>query len=93
MVNTFAQAADLVEYFELVAKHPIYAVWPSTERPPLTLNPSYDPNDLYRWDVSLQEEELENWIPWWAPRCLIGHLYIPFQCGALELSENGVRGA
>lgn len=90
VVNNFAQAADLVEYFELVAKHPIYADWSSTERPPLTLNPSYDPNDLYRWDVSLREEELENWIPWWAPRCLIGHLYVPFHCGALELSQRGI---
>jgi hypothetical protein len=90
VVNKLAQATDLAEYFELVAKHPIDPVWPSRERPPLVLEPSSDPNDLYRWDVSLEEEELEPWVPWWAPRCLIGHLYVPFHCGALELSERGI---
>jgi hypothetical protein len=47
-------------------------------------------NDLYRWDWYTDEEELQDWIPWWAPRCVIGHLYIPFRCGRLELPPHGV---
>jgi hypothetical protein len=73
-----------------VAKHPIYPPWPSSQRPPLFLEPRFDPNDLYSWDVSLEEEELEPWVPWWAPRCVIGNLYVPFHCAALELSESGI---
>jgi hypothetical protein len=91
VVDTLAQAADLADYFELVSKYPIYPQWsPGRTRPPLALNATREPNDLYRWDVLLDEEELENWIPWWAPQCLIGHVYIPFQCNGLQLTEDGV---
>jgi hypothetical protein len=91
VVNTLAQAADLAEYFELVSKYPIYPQWSlGRARLPLALHATREPNDLYRWDVLLEEEELENWIPWWAPRCLIGHVYIPFQCNGLQLTEDGV---
>jgi hypothetical protein len=89
VLDKLAQDADLAEYFELVSKYPIYPPTLSIH-PALALQADREPNDLYKWDVLLDEEELENWIPWWAPQCVIGHVYIPFQCSGLQLTEDGV---
>lgn len=36
----------------------------------------------------MDEYEISAWIPWWAPRCLIGHWYIPFTCRCVRLPED-----
>jgi hypothetical protein len=47
-----------------------------------------EPNHLYRWDYPDDDEELRTWLPWWAPKCVVGHLYIPFSCKYLRVPEQ-----
>jgi hypothetical protein len=89
-----AQEADLSEYFHFISKYPIYPddAWYQWCRS-LELRPDLEPNNLYEWheDADIDGDELTNWIAWWVPRCLIGHLYIPIKCKALYLSEQSVE--
>jgi hypothetical protein len=82
-----AQSSGLSQYFELVSKYPIV---PSDEKHCLELKADREPNDLYRWDGFADEDEFQNWIPWWAPKSVIGHIYIPFNCKQAKLSPEGV---
>jgi hypothetical protein len=89
-----AHEADLTGYFELISKFPIYPdrEW-TTQSSSLELNAKFAPNDLYLWHWYTEEDQfdqLHDWIPWWAPRCVIGHLYIPFQCPQLKLPPHAV---
>jgi hypothetical protein len=87
VLTQFAQEANLAEYFALVSKYPIYL----DERGVPELKADRDPNDLHRWgDRFVGEDELQTWIPWWAPKCVIGHLYIPFNCRELFLFEDDI---
>jgi hypothetical protein len=43
---------------------------------------------LYSWDRTLEDYELQAWFPWWAPKCVIGHLYVRFQCAQLYLPKQ-----
>lgn len=90
--DKLAQDADLAEHFERVSKYPIYPdcpYWWSSSS--LTLDAKSEPNDIYDWDWITDEDEIEiQSIPWWAPRCVIGHLYVPFQIACLDLPEQGV---
>jgi hypothetical protein len=91
VLDSFAEEVDLSQYFELVSKYPLYPAEPSTRSQLLELEiERQKPNNLYEWDDFWDEDDLENWIPWWAPKCVIGHLYIPFLCSRLRLSERGV---
>lgn len=83
-----AEEADVSEYLGLIAKHPIYqdGSWFNWSNS-LELNSKYEPNPLYEWD---DDDEIQEFIPWWAPKCLIGHLYIPFQCGRVTLPDHSV---
>jgi hypothetical protein len=88
-----AQEVDVAEHFDLVSKYPIYpdCPWHSSSSS-LKLVPKYDPADIYDWDWLTDDDEicLQRVIPWWAPRCLIGNLYIPFETGCLHLPEKGI---
>ena len=84
---------DLAEHFERVSKYPIYPNCPYLESSnSLTLDAKCEPNDIYDWDWLSDEDEfdLQNCIPWWAPRCVIGHLYVPFGVNCLRLPEQGI---
>jgi hypothetical protein len=80
VLNSLARQAQLEEYFELIAK---YSVWPSDEwsasdpRNFLKFDPKAAPNSLSSWNDTMEDGELQYWVPWWAPKCVIGHLYIP----------------
>jgi len=94
----FAEAAELADYFDLVSKYPLYPrrhYWSSEIRAepkrPLMLRADREPNDdVYSWKESYEDDELHTWLPWWAPKCVIGHLYVPFRCKHVELPERVV---
>jgi hypothetical protein len=91
--DKFAQEVELSEYFELVSKYPVFPDCPYYESSNvLALDGEYVGNDIYRWDWMTDEDEIDvqSHIPWWAPRCVIGHLYIPFQTDCLYLPEQGI---
>ena len=96
IIAHFAQETDIAEYFELVSKYPIFPKepWPPETSFPsnkyLTLRDAREPNDLYHWNQSTEDGSLQNYIPWWAPKCVIGHLYVPFRCSNLELAPEKV---
>ena len=54
----------------------------------LEISPKREPNRLYSWQEFVDDEELRTWIPWWAPECVIGHLYVPFTCKGLRVPEE-----
>jgi hypothetical protein len=97
ILDTLAQDADLPRYFELVSKYPIYpyeSILSKSDKAiqsgqMLELDAEREPNRLFSWDNFADDDELNNWIPWWAPKCVIGHLYVPFQCSRLRLTEKG----
>lgn len=94
VMTSFSQQAELGEYFEFVSKYPLYpeGSWPEKSYPRneyLELQSDREPNDLTRWERSLEDEEL-SFVPWWAPKCVIGHLYVPFYCTPLTLTAAGV---
>ncbi len=82
-----AQSSGLPQYFELVSKYPVV---PSNEVRGLELRDDREPNDLYRWDGFADEDEFQNWVPWWAPKSVIGHIYIPFDCKQAKVNPEGV---
>lgn len=94
-----AEEADLGEYFELVSK---YSLEPAGNRLEPDSSPSNrylclradgEPNYLHRWERLLEDDDPPHYVPWWAPKCVIGHLYVPFQCTVLKLSDEGVAEA
>ena len=91
VLDVFADEVDLAQYFDLVSKYPIYPAEADLRSSLLLeLKVKGGPNNLYVWDDYLDEDELDHWIPWWAPKCVIGHLYIPFLCSRLRLSKRGL---
>ena len=91
MCNRLAHEADLADFFALVSKHPIFPddawyQWTNS----LELKANLQPNHIYEWGWDTDEDEIEEWIPWWAPRCLIGHWYLPFNCQEARLPEDSV---
>ena len=89
VLHKLAHTVDLAGYFELVSKYPIY---PADEgRRCLKLQSDRAPNDLHQWDDFVEEDELQHWIPWWAPKCVIGHLYVPFNCNQILLPESATN--
>jgi hypothetical protein len=92
VLERLAEETDLAEFLALVSKHPIYpetAAWHAWNNS-LRLQSELDPNPIYKWGWDTDEDEFEEWIPWWAPKCVIGHLYIPFRCKQLVVPEDGV---
>jgi len=90
--NSLAQKADLPKYFELVSKYPVYPKDNYRNSGSLELEVHREPNNLDSWDCdySLGDSELQFWIPWWAPKCVVGHLYVPVPCRVLTLPEDCV---
>jgi hypothetical protein len=91
--DKFAREVELAEHFELVSKYPVFPNCPYYESSNvLAMDGKYVGNDIYHWDWMTDEDELDLQchIPWWAPRCVIGHLYIPFQTDCLNLPEQGI---
>jgi hypothetical protein len=43
---------------------------------------------FHDWGWDTDEYETSEWIPWWAPRCLIAHWYIPFTCQCVRLPDD-----
>jgi hypothetical protein len=89
MSDRFAHETDLAEFFALLAKHPIFPddAWYQWTHA-LELKADHEPNSIYDWGWDTDEYEISEWIPWWAPRCLIGHWYIPFTCRCVRLPED-----
>jgi hypothetical protein len=91
VLEKLAEETDLAEFLALVSKHPIFPTdawyqWTNS----LNLESERDANHIYEWGWDRDEDEFAEWIPWWAPKCVIGHLYIPFQCKRLNAPEHGV---
>ena len=87
--NRLADEIDLAEFFALLAKHPVFPdrawfQWTNA----LELKADHEPNSIYDWGWDTDEYETSEWIPWWAPRCLIAHWYIPFTCQCVRLPDD-----
>jgi hypothetical protein len=85
VANKLADEGQLADFFSIVSKHPIFPTdawyqWNNS----LELLPNLDPNHLHAW-VEDDQDELQVYIPWWAPKCLIGHWYIPFNCKKIDI--------
>lgn len=97
VLNRLVQECDLQEYFDRVSKYPVYdnstdrnGKWNAREL--LYFHPNKAPNDLYEWNNFLEDEdEIQNWIPWWAPKCIVGHIYVPMDCNSLRLASKVVE--
>jgi hypothetical protein len=91
--DKLAQDVELAKHFERVSKYSIHpdCPWWQTSNS-LALDSKYNGNDIYDWDWLTDDDEidLQSPIPWWAPRCLIGHLYIPFHSRCFDVPEQGV---
>jgi hypothetical protein len=87
--DRLADETDLAEFLALLAKHPIFPddAWYQWTHA-LELKADHEPNSIYDWGWDTDEYEASEWIPWWAPRCLIGYLYIPFTCRCVRLPED-----
>jgi len=48
----------------------------------------HDPNQIPMSDWSPDEDELQESIPWWAPKCVVGHWYIPFSCKRVRVPDQ-----
>lgn len=89
MSDRLADDTDLAEFFALLAKHPIFPDGPWYRwNHALELTPDHEPNSLYDWGWDMDEYEISEGIPWWAPRCLIGYWYIPFTCRCITVPDN-----
>jgi hypothetical protein len=90
--ESLARQVDLDEYFQTVSKFPIYPVNPASPNWPsggvLEFVSERDPNRLYKWDQFVDDDQIQTWIPWWAPKCVIGHLYVPFSCKCLRVPKQ-----
>jgi hypothetical protein len=89
--DRLADETDLAEFFALLAKHPIFPddAWYQWTHA-LELKTDHEPNSVYDWGWDTDEYEISEWIPWWAPRCLIGYWYIPFTCRCVRVPEDKV---
>jgi hypothetical protein len=87
--DRLADETDLAEFLALLAKHPIFPddAWYQWTHA-LELKADHEPNSIYGWGWDTDEYETDEWIPWWAPRCLIGYWYIPFTCRCVRLPEG-----
>ncbi|MBS4083709.1 MAG: hypothetical protein KGZ73_09185 [Rhizobiales bacterium] len=89
MCDRLADETELAEFFALIAKHPIFPSGPWLNcNDKLELYPEHEPNILYDWDDDNEGDLLPLSIPWWAPRCIVGHLYIPFTCFCVQIPER-----
>ncbi|MCP1974285.1 hypothetical protein [Bradyrhizobium elkanii] len=88
VLKRFAREAQLGEYFELISKYSVAPIddWPRTDL--VAFEPAHAPQNLFVWDDVTDDYELEFWIPWWAPKCVIGHLYIPFQTNLFSCAKD-----
>ena len=91
MSDRLADETELADFFALVAKHPIFPneawyQWTHT----LELKVEHEANQIHEWGWDSDEYEINEWIPWWAPRCLIGHWYIPFKCRRVRVPQDSV---
>jgi hypothetical protein len=93
VVDKLAQDTDLAEHFDRVSKHPIYPDCPYYEGSnTLKVDLKYHPNDIYEWDWITDDNEIDlHSLPWWAPKCLIGYLYIAFESQCLHLPKKGTE--
>ena len=91
MSDRLADEAELADFFALIEKHPIFPddAWNQWTHA-LELNVNYEPHRIYEWGWDTDEYELDEWIPWWAPRCLIGYWYVPFTCRYVRVPEGSV---
>jgi hypothetical protein len=71
VLDKLAQDTDLNEYFDLLQKYPVYPADRYSDS--LELDAKEEPHDLYSRDRTLEDYELQAWIPWWASKCVIGH--------------------
>ena len=86
-----AEETELTDFLALVSKHPVFPTeawyqWTNS----LRIEPELDPNHVYGWGWDSDEDDFDEWIPWWAPKCVIGHLYIPFKCNRVNVPKNEV---
>ncbi|MGA7787252.1 MAG: hypothetical protein WCA56_03695, partial [Xanthobacteraceae bacterium] len=92
--GALAEQVELDEYFETISKYPIYPMdYDSPNRKTgrlLDLVSKREPNRLHSWDTFLDDDELQTWLPWWAPKCVLGHLYVRFVCKSLSVPEQCV---
>lgn len=89
MSDRLSDETNFADLLALLAKHPIFpneAWYQWTNQ--LELKANLQANSLYEWGSDLDDYELNEWIPWWAPRCLIGHLYVPFSCRAVHVARK-----
>jgi hypothetical protein len=86
-----AEQSDLAEFLTLLSKHPIFPIdaWFQWTRE-LHFCPELEPLELHKWGWDSDDDDFQEWVPWWAPKCVIGHLYVPFQCQRLNIPEDRV---
>jgi hypothetical protein len=91
MSDRLADETELAEFLALLAKHPIFpdAAWYQWTHK-LELKADHEPNSIHEWGWDTDEYELDEWIPWWAPRCIVGYWYIPFTCRCVRVPEASV---
>jgi hypothetical protein len=83
-----ADEANLIAYFDLISRYPIR---PGLNDPLLTFKPDQGANTVHDWwNRYFTDDEMQTWLPWWAPKCIIGHLYVPFRCKYVDLPEDAV---
>jgi hypothetical protein len=89
--DRLADETELANFLALVARHPVFPddAWYQWTHA-LELTAGHDPNRIYDWGWDTDDYELDEWIPWWAPRCLIGHWYIPFTCRHVQVPDECV---
>ena len=96
--TTLANEADLPDYFDLISKHPIYPI-------PIDFAAKREQRRLLKLDFGVgwckphnwnsfvpddDDDELMPWLPWWAPKSVVGHLYVPFQTSCVILPKDAV---
>jgi hypothetical protein len=86
-----AEQTELADFLALVSKHRVFPTeawyqWTNS----LHIKLESDPNHLYKWGWDSDEDDFDEWIPWWAPKCVIGHLYIPFKCKRVNVPKHEV---
>ncbi len=86
--DKLAEEADLTDFFALLSKYPIFpseAWYQWTDS--LQIVADHDPNTIPMsdWDPEEEDDELRDYIPWWAPKCIVGQWYIPFDCKRIRI--------
>lgn len=87
--DKLAEETDLADFFALLSKHPIFptGAWYAWNNS-LEMAADHDPNQIPNSDWDPEEDELHDSIPWWAPRCVVGHLYIPLSCKRVRVPDE-----